>query len=425
MRWLAKRIAFAAGMAGAACALATGCASTSDVTEITPKRTVNVHEFSTSLPAGETSTARAENTPTTSASTPTSVPAQPASVADAAPAAASSSNTPPVGGARLPGQENVVESVIGQVSGRPIFADEFLEPISDQLRREAERLNQEQFVERARKIIEERLRQVVINELFLAEAEAALTPQQQMGLLAFLKDMQEKTIAERGGTIFGAQKRIAEEEEMTLEEFEEAQRSEALIRNLIFERISPRVIVSWRDVQREYELRKGEFNPSATVTIKRLRLNSTDQKDQVEAVKSRLATGAPFDMIVTDLSLAEFVSFVGEDGRFTMSTGSLGDLDVADSLKAALAKIKPEAGQTTEAIESRGDVQWLHVAAIEQPPAKTLFDVQQQLIAELQARRFAEEQRKYVDSLFQKGIFDELEIMLRRALTVALMRYRQ
>jgi hypothetical protein len=246
-----------------------------------------------------------------------------------------------------------------------------------------------------------------------------------MGLMAFLKDMQEKSIAERGGTIFGAQKRIAEEQEMTLEEFEEAQRSEALIRNLIYERISPRIIVSWRDVQREYELRKSEFNPPATVTIKRLRLNAADQKEHVESVNSKLAAGASFDSIVTELALAEFVSFVGENGRFTMASGSLGDLDVADALKAALGEIKPEAGQTTEAIEVRGDVQWLNIAAIEQPPAKTLFDVQQQLIAELQARRFAEEQRKYVDSLFEKGIFDELETMLRRALTVALMRYRQ
>ena len=96
--------------------------------------------------------------------------------------------------------------------GRPIFADELLEPISDQLQRESERLSAAEFMQRARSIIHERLVQVVLNELFLAEAEASLTEQQKMGLLAFLKDLQEKNIAERGGTLFGAQQKIAREQ---------------------------------------------------------------------------------------------------------------------------------------------------------------------------------------------------------------------
>jgi hypothetical protein len=322
------------------------------------------------------------------------------------------------------GDEMVVESVIGQVSGRPIFADELLEPISDQLQRESERLSAAEFMQRARSIIHERLVQVVLNELFLAEAEASLTEQQKMGLLAFLKDLQEKNIAERGGTLFGAQQKIAREQEMTIEQFEEAQKNELLIRNLLYERIQPRVIVSWRDVQREYELRRSEFNAAAQVTLRRLTLNNAEQNELIEQVKSRMLAGNSFDSIVEDLSLQEYVSAVGGgEGKFTMTSANLGDLQVADAYKAALAKLKTEAGQTTEALEVRGDTLWLHVASIDQSAGRTLFDVQEQLIGELRARREEEERDKYVRTLFEKGIYDELDAMSRRVLAVAILRF--
>lgn len=412
-------IAYAAMMMSMATAASIGGCASGGGAEPATGRVVSVQEFSTSPAASRERPATkpqdsAITASTAMAATSTSVPATTASNPTSATAAARPLE---------PGEETVVESVVGQVSGRPIFADEFLEPIADQLRREAERLPENEFISLARDVINLRLREVIRNELFLAEAEASLTQQQKMGLLAFLQDMQEKNIAERGGTIFAAQKRIAEEQEMTIAEFQEAQKNEALIRNLLYERVAPRVIVAWRDVEREYELRKDEFNPPATVTLTRLRLDSTQQKDLIEQATARFAAGATFDAVVSELSLTDSVSPVGQDGRFTLTSENLGDLAVADTLKGPLAKVKAEAGQTTEAIESRGDTQWLHVEKIDQPPPKTLFDVQEQLVSELQARRSMEEQRKYIDSLFAKGIYDEMEEMSRRLLAVAILRY--
>jgi hypothetical protein len=381
-------------------------------------RTVSLDEFSRSTDARP---APATTAPTIAPPAATAAEASPAESGNAASVAPS---PPIVAAARplRPGDEAVVESVIGQVSGRPIFVDEFLAPIDDQLRREGERLNQAEFIQRAQVIIGRRLSEVVRNELFLAEAEASLTEQERMGLLAFLKDLQEKNIAERGGTIFGAERRIAEEREMTLQEFEEAQRNETLIRNLLYQRISPRVIVSWRDVQREYERRRSEFNPPARITLMRLRLSDADQKELIEQVKTRLAAGEDFDVVVQELGLAESVSILGGE-PLTMGPGGVSDVPVADALKAGLAKLKGEPGETTEAIAGEGRTTWLHIDKIEQPPARTLFEVQEQLIAELRSRRETEELDKYVNSLFEKGIYDELEQMSRRVLAVALLRY--
>lgn len=321
-----------------------------------------------------------------------------------------------------PGDEAVVESVIGQVSGRPIFVDAFLEPIADQLRQEGLRLSQNDFIKSAQAIINKRLSEVVLNELVLAEAEASLSQEEQMGLLAFLRDMKEKTIAKAGGTLFGAEQKVNQEQEMTLSEYEEAQKNATLIQKLLYDRIEPRVIVSWRDVQREYELRKSEFNPPATVTLLRLQLSDTEQAALIEQAKTMLGDGVAFKDMVRLLSLDEFVSPLG-GGAMRIGPGGLSDVEVNEAFKPALSKLKGQQGEVTEFIARQGRTVWLYVEKIEQPPGHSLYDVQEQLIAELRARRTAEERDKYVRSLFQKGIFDELETMSRRVLMVAILRY--
>jgi hypothetical protein len=412
-RW---RRALSAGCVAAALVLCS-CHHATTVGGVKP-RTVSLAEFS----HDPTEAAAAVSTTRGAAAT------EPTTTAASAPAPNEIPPVEPISEAARfrplrPGDEVVVESVIGQVSGRPIFVDEFLDPVADQLRQEGERLPQTEFIEQARRIIHDRLMDVVLNELFLAEAEAALTPQQKMGLLAFLKDFQEKTIAERGGTTFGAQQKIAQEEEMTLEEFQEVQKSEVLIKNLLYERIQPRVIVSWRDIEREYERRRGEFNPPAQVTIQRLRLDSQTQKDLIEQVKGELAAGKNFTSVIEQLDLSGSVAPLGQ-GALAMGPGGLAEIpDISADYKPALAKISPEPGQTTEAIELSGRTVWLHIEKVEQPGAKSIYDVQEQLVGQLRARREFEERQKYINSLFEKGIYEEIDVMLRNALAVAVLRY--
>lgn len=393
---------------------APGCATEGGATKQPAARPVDVEAFSRA--SGDAPTTR--GAPATAAAD---------EVVASAPATAPAAVQLPVAAADAPrpvqpGQEIVIESLIGQISGRPIFADAFLAPIDDQLRREGERLPRNEFLPRAQEIVNQRLREVVINELFLAEAEAALTQPQKMGLLAYLKDLQEKNIAERGGTLFGAQAKIASEQEMTMSEFEAAQKNSVLIGNLLYQRISPRVIVSWRDVEREYELRKAEFNPPALVTFQRLQLEDASQKEQIEQVTTRLGGGESFSDVVQSLGLSEFVTVLG-GGPLRMGPAGISDVEVNEAFKPALARLKGEAGETTEAIARQGRTVWLHVEKVEQPPGKTIYDVQEELIATLKAQRENEERNKYIATLLQKGIYDELDAMSRRVLAVVDMRY--
>jgi hypothetical protein len=107
-----------------------------------------------------------------------------------------------------------------------------------------------------------------------------------------------------------------------------------------------------------------------------------------------------------------------------MGPGGLADIpDISADYKPALAKINAESGQTTGAIELAGRTVWLHIEKVEQPPARSIFSVQEQLISQLRARRENEELQKYINSLFEKGIYDEIETMQRNVLAVAVLRY--
>ena len=73
--------------------------------------------------------------------------------------------------------ESVVDSLVGQVNGRPLYADEVLGPVADQLNAEYLRLVEEstppqweQFQRVLIKLVASQLQDLVLNELYLSEA---------------------------------------------------------------------------------------------------------------------------------------------------------------------------------------------------------------------------------------------------------------
>ena len=67
------------------------------------------------------------------------------------------------------GQRVVVDSLIGQVNGRPIYADEVLSPIMDRLQAEYLELPYASFRQRLITLVMDQLNAVVLNELIVAD----------------------------------------------------------------------------------------------------------------------------------------------------------------------------------------------------------------------------------------------------------------
>ena len=68
---------------------------------------------------------------------------------------------------------------------------------------------------------------------------------------------------------------------------------------------------------------------------------------------------------------------------------------------------------------------WLTVLSIERPPGRSLFDPEVQLALEneLTTIRFGQEQERYIDSLRDRWVADNIDAMLTRLLMIARQRY--
>lgn len=321
-----------------------------------------------------------------------------------------------------PGDRVIVDSLVGEVNGRPIFADEFLAVIEDRLLQQAAQTTGMQRAQAFDSIIRRRLRLRVRNELILADAEFALTEQEQQGLFALMRSLKERVIREEGGGIrYEAEEKLRREVGAgNIEGYLENQREFILFDQVRRQKIAPRVLVSWRDREREYQRRFDEFNPPASVTLAKISLLTESQTELIDQVSKRLASGEAFAAIAEDLGLLNG----GVWDTFNMGSGGITDLqDVNDAVKSHLEGLGE--GQTTEPFESGRSTLWLHVQKVERPEGRSLYDrsVQRQLAQDLFLRRSAEEWQRYERSLFEEGIYDELEDMADRLLEIALQRY--
>lgn len=384
----------------------------------TPKAAQPTHE-----PVDE---AIADDAPGMADDQPTAVTsAAPTPIATAKPANATSASTQPAAGS----QRLVVDSLIGQVNGRPIFADEFFEPIEDYILAAREQMPPRDFLVLMDNTIKDRLRVVIFNELVLAEAEAGLTEDMRVGLRYWLKDVEEKKVAENRGVRARAEESVAAEG-MTMDEFLRLRKDEALIYKLVSEKIEPKVIVTWRDLEREYERRKAEFCPPASITLDKIVLNKENEAAAIEAVNAGLAEGKSLKEISATL---ERSSAYSED-HYQLGPNGRDDLPLNEKI---LEAVKPlEVGETCAPQEikvravmpgdpERTSVYWYSVLEVTQAEPRTLYDptVQRQLYNELYSRRLKEEQDRYLDSLMSKGIFDSVDEMANRLRDVAILRY--
>jgi hypothetical protein len=317
-----------------------------------------------------------------------------------------------------PGETVIVDSLVGHVNGRPLFADDFLEPIEDRLLRAAEETHGVEREMEFRKIINDWLQDVVTNELLLAEAEANLSSEEQMGLFAWLRMMYDEEIRRGGGTRSGAEQRRQREGE-NLDQYLGEQKDIVLIHQLQQQKIHPRVIVSWRDIEREYQRRYAEFNPQAQVTLARIRLNPVTQSALVDSVNARLAAGEAFTEIAEDLGYADG----GVWETFDLGPGGIADIEVSNVMKQALEGL--EQGDTSEPFKLGSAVLWLHVVEVQRPGARSIYEpsVQLGLRNTIRARRANREWFRYVNSLLERGVFDELEGMSDRLYRIAMDRY--
>jgi hypothetical protein len=268
-------------------------------------------------------------------------------------------------------------------------------------------------------LVRRAFRQQVESELILAEAESRLSPEMKQGLLAWLRDMQESAIAQRGGSRAAAEESLRDELQMSVEEFVEFQKNRELTRDILRRKVEPRVVVSWRDVERLYSQRRQAYAPDPEYRLGRIRLLKDVQADKIDAAKRMFAEGKPFQEVAAAVGMPDggfWRSVAAADGQMRVE-------DLADDLQAVLRPLKP--GEVSAPYEQRSSVQWFAVLGVETPPSVSIFDPELQLTlrGELQATQERIEQGRYIQSLQKRWLGASIQKMELRLVQMARERY--
>ncbi len=325
------------------------------------------------------------------------------------------------GGAGAPAEpvtgEVLIEAKLGDVNGRPIYADRFLEPLSGRLLAEARRMGRSEWMRFAAALIARDMRLILEDELLRAEALKQLTPAQKQGLFAFVQGLRDDLISQSYGSASLAAQSLAEDRGLSEEEYLREQEEQLLVRRALNEALFDRVQVSWRDIRQRYERERAQNRELPTARFRLLRVAGPEEA--AEAAR-RLGEGEPFRAIA---SSSINVSNATEGGlqviefRWPYEEASFFGVDSLNDLARGL-----EPGAYAGPIEIGSTPAWLYLEEINDP-ARSLYDAQLDILDELRNERFVTERDRYMQRLQSRVNMESLIELQRRLLEIAAERY--
>ncbi len=313
-----------------------------------------------------------------------------------------------------------VDQMVGQVNGRPIFAEQFFEPMHARLSREAQRMDQREWLAMVREDIQRALVDQMRDELLLAEFESSLTPEQKQGVLAFIQNVRADLISGNLGSEGIANSRLLEAEGLDLNQKVRDVTQRQFILAQLRKAIGSRVHISFWDVQRYYERNLDQFLPPPVARYRVIRVRASET-EAVDRVTTRLDSGDSFTEIASEES--SFNTQGDNLLEITLESRTLADARVfgPDSLNDAALALSP--GDVSPPVEVGTQVFWLRLEEIHQPEGESLYEAQTGIESMLRSQRLQEEEIRYFSELFRRGSFTELDSMMARLLEFAAERY--
>jgi hypothetical protein len=313
----------------------------------------------------------------------------------------------------------LLDAKVGDVNGKPIFTSSFFATIEDRLLAEAGRLPLNEWRGSAGRIIAQRLDGIIADELLRAEALAALTPTQRVGLQAFLGNFRDNLLSENLGSSQLASRRILERDGITLDEALRQKEVDTLVQLTLIREINRRVNVSWRDIKQRYEREIDQFAPPPTAVLRVIRAFG-DETEKIQQITTKLGEGDDFASI---------------------AAGPLNNYntDADGVLKVLLTKpfeetefFGPEAlneatrtlqrGEWSGPVEVGSSIYWILFEDLEQESV-SLYDAQLQIQRDITYERREEAKQQYFARLQERARVSTRDQVLMRLFEIAEQRY--
>lgn len=312
----------------------------------------------------------------------------------------------------------IVEALVGQVNGRPIFANEILEPIADQLLilSEEVQFDVSAFKNVAKRHIASQMQAVVKSELLVSEAKAGMTIEEKQGIFAYLQRVREDMASTEGGSQSAVTRKLLDEEGQTVDEYLDYKQQQVLIEQLLREKVSPHIQITWRDVMREWEKNKSSFNTAGEVILGMIRVSSDEDIAIVTESFDRHDSFA-------SVAAAMGISNGGIWETFEIGEGGLAEIDVSDSILPSIVDLKK--GEIAGPVEIGSARCWFTVIELTEPKIGSVWDpdTQMRLRDYLFGVQSMIEENRFLERILAEGSYDEFNSMVDRILYVAVTRY--
>lgn len=315
-------------------------------------------------------------------------------------------------------QLTLLEAKVGDVNGKPIFTTSFFKPIEARLIADADRMPINPWRRQAAGIINEHLNGIIGDELLRAEALTALTPNQRVGLQAFLNNFRNNLLSENLGSSQLARQRLEREEGTTLDEALRQKEIDTLVQLTLIQEVNKRVNVSWRDIQQRYERDIEEYAPPPTAMFRVIR--AFKDTDAVEKIQAELDADTAFIKVCAG-PLNTFNA--DTDGLHTVliedtygSTPFFG----SDVLNIPVQNLSIH--ETVGPIELGSSVYWIMLTDIAQESI-SLYDAQLKIQRELNFERRKLARDDYLNRLMERARVSSRDEVLFRLVQIAEERY--
>ena len=304
-------------------------------------------------------------------------------------------------------QPYLLGGMIGQINGQPVYADDVLRDISDQLRVLGEQQDRAAFATRARELVDGAVRARLRDALILGEAERALTPREQQIVQLEVARKREDLVRQNGrGSLAVAERRLLEDTGYALSETLERFRDSAVTDLYIQRNLRNQINVTRRDIERYYRDRPNDFNPPASRDLRLILPRDAAGAEQVEAA---LAAGEPFDDVASGP-----LNAYPDGGRVE---GLVGDAplrypewnDAVDGLAI---------GEVAGPIQGGRQPLWVKLVGETQAAGVDLLDAQASIREELSKSQYLELWQRFLERLQQEGSFDDPDLMIERLMEI-------
>ena len=312
-----------------------------------------------------------------------------------------------------------IDALVGQVSGRPVFASEFFESMDARLQAESRREGRREFLVGLREQVAEALRDTIRDELLLAEFEATLSPAQRQGLATFVQGIRQNLIRRGGGSTELANQLLIREEGLTLEEKVEAESRQQLVRQMVGQLLRDRAWIPWRDVRRAYLRDLDEYRPPPTARY-RVIMAPADDAERLAAIQRELQAGRDFGAIAESYSVFR----PEQRGRYEVrvAQGGLAETEVfADAILNDRATAL-SAGETVGPFEWSSRRVWMTLESVD-AEGVSLYEAQDEILSELRQQRLLEVQAEFFGELEQRGSLSDVERMRNELFRLGAERY--